>query len=431
MHGDVGLVLLDCMRKGDHHMKRSVIRSSLLTFFLMTILVACFIHQLNETEMGMPHPSPVETEEVADTDEHALEHEVEPPPPTQLTLAAVGDIMMHSTQIEAARKSDGSYDFRDVFQDIKPYLQEADLVFGNLETTFSGREPYTGYPLFNAPDAVADALAEAGLDLIQTANNHTMDTGAEGTVRTYNVLREKGLRPIGTAPSSDEQRPLIVERNDITCAFLAYTYGTNGIPIPEDKPYLVNLIDEATIEKDIREAKKAGAEWVVVGLHFGNEYEREPTDVQRQLVKRVFEMGADVILGSHPHVLQPMEQMEVNGKSKFVIYSLGNFVSNQFFNPYVNKGLVLYLDLEKNNEKETVTLKNVRFLPTVVHRYAQNGTKYTIVPIEEDYVVEGSLPYDYPGLTFPIIADAWEQTTAHMRKYESFPTFRLSDGADE
>lgn len=405
-------------------MKRSVVQSCLLIFIFMICLSACQTPWPGGAVKETNDPPP---ENKTATEEAALEHEPEFPPPTRVTLAAVGDIMMHSTQIEAAKQSDGSYDFRDVFADIKPYLQEADLVYGNLETTFSGNEPYTGYPLFNAPDAVADALTEAGFDIIQTANNHTMDTRTEGALRTYDILVEKGLHPIGTAPSSTARRPALVEKNDITSAFLAYTYGTNGIPVPEDKPYLVNFIDEALIEQDIREAQEAGAEWIVVGLHFGNEYEREPTEEQRKLVRRVFEMGADVILGSHPHVLQPMEQMEVNGKPKFVIYSLGNFVSNQFFNPYVNKGVVLYLDLEKDYEKDAVTLKNVRYLPTIVHRYTQNGTNYSIVPIEEHQVADRSLPYEYPGLTFQMVEEAWKQTTTHMQQYESFPTFRLGD----
>ena len=404
-------------------MQRSRVAAFLLTVILTSVLGAC---QMPPTDQSEP--------EKAETSEEMSEGEAverEPPPAKRVTLAATGDIMVHSTQIKAARQHDGSYDFNSVFTDIQPYLEAADLTFANLETTFGGSEPYTGYPLFNAPDAMADALKNAGFDIIQTANNHTMDSKAKGAVRTYNVLREKGLSPVGTAASPEDRKPLIVEKNGIKLAFLAYTYGTNGIPVPEDQPYLVNLIDEDVIAQDIQQSKEDGAEFIIVGLHFGNEFEREPNEEQRQLVNRVFEMGADVILGGHPHVLQPMEQMEVGGEKKFVIYSLGNFVSNQFSytvsNPYANKGVILYLDIEKHAENETAALKEVRFLPTVVHRYEQNGIGYTILPIEEKHVTSESLPYEYPGLTFNMVQEAWEQTTAHMEQYESFPVFHLEE----
>lgn len=407
-------------------MKRSIALSSAIMFTIMLCLTACQIPLLTQTPSEEPDLPHVETDKPPVNDPEPVH-----PDPTTVTLAATGDIMMHSTQIKAAQNSDGSYDFRSVFSDVKPYFKAADLVYGNLETTLSGQEPYTGYPMFNAPDEVAVALKDAGFHIVQTANNHTMDTRAAGAVRTYEVLKEKGLEPVGTAATAADRQPLILEKNDIKLAFLAYTYGTNGIPIPEDQPHLVNLIDEDLIEQDISDAKAAGAEFIVVGLHYGNEYQREPTEEQRTLTRRVFEMGADVILGGHPHVLQPMERMDVNGEEKFVIYSLGNFVSNQFSytisNPYANKGMILYIDIEKNYEQETVTVKDVRYLPTVVHRYEKNGTGYAIIPIEQQHIAEEVLNYDYPGLSFQMVQEAWEQTTTHMDLYESFPTFQLDE----
>lgn len=410
-------------------MKRSFSIAFAIMFILILSLTACQIPFLTQST---PEKSETPNSKKQDSVEEP-DPEPEPPEPTTVTLAATGDVMMHSTQIKAARKSDGGYDFSREFADIKPYFSAADLVFGNFETTMSGQEPYTGYPMFNAPDEVADALKDAGFDILQTANNHMMDTRAEGAARTYDVLKEKGLNPVGTASKPEDRKPLIVEKNDIKLGFLAYTYGTNGIPVPKDQPYLINLIDEDVIEQDIKEAKAEGAEFIIVGLHFGNEYEREPNEEQRQIVTRVFELGADVILGGHPHVLQPMEHLEVNGKDKFVIYSLGNFVSNQFSytisNPYANKGVVLYLDIEKDYEKQSVALKDVRYLPTVVHRYEKNGTGYTIIPIEQQQIDDQSLAYDYPGLSFKMVKEAWEQTTSHLDKYESFPTFQLDDAA--
>lgn len=396
-------------------------------FVITCLSLSACVFPLHHPESSVPSPErEAAPSEPRPESGREPEPEEEPaPPPTQVTLAAVGDIMLHSTQIDAARQQDGTYDFQDVFADIAPYFDAADLVYGNLETTFSGEKPYTGYPLFNAPDELADALADVGFDLIQTANNHTLDTHAEGAVRTHNVLKEKGMAPVGTAATPADRKPVLLEKNGITLAFLAYTYGTNGIPIPEDQPHLVNVIDEDVMARDIQDARDDGAEFVIVGVHFGNEYEREPTDEQRKLVTRLFEMGADIVLGGHPHVLQPMEQMEVDGDDKFVIYSLGNFVSNQFFNPYVNKGTILYLDIEKDFEKETVTLKDISFLPTVVHRYEQNGTGYAIIPIEEAHIEQETLARRYPGLSFQMVKEAWEQTRSHMGRYESFPIFKL------
>lgn len=412
-------------------MRMRAVAVCVVIFLSMT---ACQIPFLNQSQPNVSDQAPtVPPEQQKPKPEPGPEPEPIPDPAT-VTLAATGDIMTHSTQINAGRQPDESYDFHDVFSDIKPFFAAADLTFGNLETTFKGSEPYTGYPVFNAPDAFADALKEAGFDILQTTNNHAMDSGAAGAARTYEMLLDKGIQPVGTAATPEAQKPVIVEKNDIKLAFLAYTYGTNGIPVPEDQPYLVNLIDEQLIQQQIEEAESAGAEFIIVGLHFGNEYQREPTDAQRQLVTRIFEMGADVILGGHPHVLQPMEHMEINGEDKFVIYSLGNFVSNQFYetmqNDYANKGIVLYLDIVKDYEKEAVTLRDVRYLPTVVHRYNQNGIGYAILPIEQQDIQSETLNFEYPGLTFQTIQDAWEQTTSHIVKYESFPTFTLERAAD-
>lgn len=333
--------------------------------------------------------------------------------------------MLHMPQIRAAVKSDGTYDFTRVFKEVTPYLKRADLVFGNLETTLSGTPPYRGYPLFNAPDEIADALKTAGFNVLQTANNHALDSGAKGVIHTSKTLLKKEIYPVGTAitPGGDS---VIIEKNGIAVGFLAYTYGTNGIPIPKDQPYLVNRIDERKITRDIRSIRASGAEFVVVGLHFGNEYAREPSDEQRSLVTHVFKSGADVVLGGHPHVLQPMEFMEVDGQQKFVIYSLGNALSNQFFNPNVNKGIVLYIDIVKDYETDTVRLDSVTYLPTIVHRFQAGRTGYVILPIEERYVQEKTIPYRYPGLSYKTIREAWHQTTSHMKRYENFPVFDRS-----
>lgn len=354
----------------------------------------------------------------------ALEPKPEEEEPKGARLAAFGDIMMHSPQVRAGKKADGSYDFRSFFTQVKPYIESADIAIGNFETTLAGpSKPYSGFPRFNAPDAIADALRDTGVDLVSTANNHSMDTGTEGAIRTYQVLNEAGIKPVGTAPSAEDRHATVVEKNGITFAFLAYTEWTNGLPVPKDKPYLVNLIDTEQIARDIREAREhQGADFVCVSLHFGVEYQRHPNLFQINTARQVLEDGADVILGSHPHVLQPMEKVTINGQEKLIIYSMGNFISNQR-DLYTDEGIIIYMDVEKDPKTKQIILKNVSFLPTYVHRYRESGiSQYAIIPMETNK--PESLPH-YPAISESKWRTTWEHTQSLMKKKGSFPTFSL------
>lgn len=333
-------------------------------------------------------------------------------------IAATGDIMLHSPQIASGRQRDGSYDFSAFFKEIKPYFSSADLSIANLEVSFGGKEPYSGYPRFNSPDQLVDAVRDGGINIVSTANNHAMDMGAVGLKRTYQIVNEKGIKTVGTAPSTQDRKATVVTKKGIKIAFLAYTESTNGFPIP--KPYLLNKIDPAQIDKDIKEVQAQGVDFVVVSLHFGKEYQRVPNEYQRKIAQHVFESGADVILGSHPHVIQPMKKLKINGKERFIIYSMGNFISNQT-DPYTDEGIIVYLDVEK--KKGETTLKNISYLPTLCHRYRSNGkSKYVVVPIEKR--LPTALPL-YPGITHK----KWTQTYDHTHQLTSselFPVFRLN-----
>ncbi|MFC4077946.1 CapA family protein [Salinithrix halophila] len=341
--------------------------------------------------------------------------------PSHLRLAVVGDLMMHDTQIQAGKQVDGSYNYDSFFKEVKPWFKQADLVVGNLETTLPGEsKPYSGYPLFRAPDAYGQALREAGFDLVSTANNHSMDAGEEGVVRTYRKLKKLGIEPVGTSPGPEPQEPVLVKRNGINLSFSAYTYGTNGIPLPKGKEYLVNHIQTEKIKEDIRKSKAKGADYIAVMLHFGLEYQREPNAEQKRVVKEVLESGADVVLGGHPHVLQPMEYPKQNGREKFVIYSLGNFVSDQV-KPYTNDGVILYLDLLKKH-KEKTQLKKVSYIPTYVHKFREGGTRqFTVIPINKGS--EGVKTPSYPSLAERDLKRAWKDTTTLMNRYDEFPVF--------
>lgn len=310
---------------------------------------------------------------------------------TEAKLIAVGDIMMHGSQIRSGYNSQTkSYSYETFFREVKDILATGDWVIGNLETTLAGAEAkYTGYPRFNAPAELADAIKEAGFNILTTANNHSLDRNEKGVLKTLENVKERGLKPVGTAESQEESEEiLIVENHEISLAILAYTYGTNGIPIPKGKDYLVNLIKEEEIVTDILKARQLGADIVTVALHFGSEYQRQPNAKQKQLVEVLIKAGADIILGSHPHVVQPYQIFEVPGeggeiRKAVAIYSMGNFISNQRGN-YKDLGVIFEVNLQKNFPEETVEIVEVEALPTWVHRYRQNGKWiFRVLPLEK------------------------------------------------
>ncbi|WP_317855072.1 CapA family protein [Chakrabartyella piscis] len=281
----------------------------------------------------------------------------------EVSFAVVGDIMVHSYQYnEAYDWETGTYDFSHNFQDMKEYFTGYDFVLGNLETTFGGYA--ADYPMFSTPDEFMETLVDAGFNVLSTANNHSMDAGAAGVVRTLDVLDAAGMDHFGTYRSEEEQNEiLIIEKNGLEVAFLSYTYGTNGLPVPED--YLVNVMNETTMVEQIRQAEEM-ADLVVMMPHMGNEYESAPREIHKAWIDLMIESGADIIFASHPHVLQPMEYRQIeqpNGEitDGFVIYSLGNFISSQT-DPPRNASIVLYLTVEQVGT-DLPTVKEVEFMP--------------------------------------------------------------------
>lgn len=318
-------------------------------------------------------------------------------PPAYATLLAVGDIMVHMPQLPAYYDpSTDQYDFSPWFARTAPILQKGDWVIGNLETPLAGADlKYTGYPRFNAPAELADALHGAGFDLVSTANNHSLDRGFAGVQQTLDHVRKAGLIPVGTAASPEEAEQLtIVERNGIRMGFLAYTYGTNGIPMPEDKPYAVSHIDLDRMAQDIGRLREAGADVVTVSVHFGVEYQKLPNDEQRSIARFLIGSGADIVLGSHPHVVQPYEMIEIPASESplleerkgIVIYSLGNFISNQTGDGK-DVGLIFGMRLMKiflEDGRSVTVLDSVELSPTWVHIVRKNGKRhYTIQPLRQ------------------------------------------------
>lgn len=258
---------------------------------------------------------------------------IEKPKPAEAMLLFAGDAMQHQAQLDEALKAgDGkNYDYSYCFSLIAPTIQEADYAVVNLEVPLGGGPSYSGYPCFSAPDSYAEALKEAGFDMMLTANNHCLDRRDKAARRTLTALDRLGVDHIGTyhdRAQRDTLVPFIRDINGIKVGFLNYTYGTNGIE-PKDG-IEVALIDREKIAKEIAKTRKAGAEILVVAVHWGIEYVLNENKAQRSLAQFLVDKGVDLVIGGHPHVIQPMQVVENDstGKRSLVVYSLGNFISN-------------------------------------------------------------------------------------------------------
>lgn len=301
-----------------------------------------------------------------------------------LTLMFIGDVMGHGPQIRSAYNDEtNSYDYEDVFSRVSPLFGLADITIANLEVTLAG-EPYTGYPQFSSPDELVDGLTSSGVNVLVTANNHTVDRGKHGIIRTIDVLTEKGIPYAGSyydAQHKDTTYPLIIEQNGIRLALLNYTYGTNGIPVPS--PTVVNLIDTALIRADYNKAQSLNVDEVIVCIHWGNEYQRTPAIQQLQLTRFMHDLGIRLVIGSHPHVIQRMEASfdTDTTEGRVAVYSLGNFVSNQR-QQYRNGGAVVALNIVKENGKTLIN--NAAHALVWVHTPIVNGKKlYRVLPVAD------------------------------------------------
>jgi len=339
-----------------------------LTFLILIILTAFISYFFSITNNVNQIPS--DNGELIDT----------------ITISAVGDLMCHTQQIRDAKLSDGSFDFSHMFYFVKPILEQSDITIGNLETVLAGSEKkFSGYPLFNSPDEFALAIKEAGFDLLVTSNNHCLDRGFYGLERTIKILDSLGIKHSGTYITDEEaEKILTLEIKNIKMAFLSYTYGTNGIPTPKGKEFCVSLIDTTKIKSDIQKAKQLNVDKIIVYLHWGSEYQRFPNSSQKKLADFLFDNGVDVILGSHPHVIQPSEFKALidtlgNEKKVFVVYSMGNFISNQR-KRFTDSGVIVHLKFVKNFSTNQTYIDTVTFTPTYVSKV--NG-RFRIIPVKE------------------------------------------------
>ena len=283
-------------------------------------------------------------------------------PDRRARLFFVGDIMAHRPQVNAARHfGAGSYDFRPQFKEILPLLSGADLLIGNLETVLGGARTdadYTGYPLFNTPDSLLDALKDAGFNVLLLANNHANDKKPQGLLRTLKEIEKRGLLWVGLDDPEEGRSPvpLLIEVQGIQVALLNYMYGSNTALPAKGTQLRPSIINEVQMLKDIATAREKSADIVLVCLHWGAEYSLKPSSAQRALASKLQEGGADVIIGAHPHVPQPIEITSASddGRPQLVAWSLGNFVSNQRPIPR-ERNLLLSVEITKNQAGSRVS----------------------------------------------------------------------------
>ena len=320
-----------------------------------------------EEVLAEPEETPVEVPEEPS--------EPEPPAPTTATLAVCGDAMSHMPVTNDAWDGE-KYDYVRVMSGAKSRVEAADYAVVNLETTFAGGPKYSGYPAFNSPDGMAQGLKDLGFDLCLTANNHSLDKGWSGLSRTLDVLDETGLAHVGTSRSQEERDAnlVVADVGGISVAFLGYTYGTNGIPVPKDHPYCINVfntdylsglreLDRDRLAADLEQAKAANADLIAVMIHWGVEYQTKQNAYQEEVADFLFANGADIILGGHSHVPQPMELRTLeDGRQGFVCYSLGNFISSQN-DEYTDTTAVLTLELTRDNETGEAQVTGYSYAP--------------------------------------------------------------------
>lgn len=346
-------------------------------------------------------------------------------------IMANGDLLYHDGLYMSAQKADGSYDFSENFTYVKDWLQQGDLVLGDFEGTIRSDYPLGGYPLFNAPEAVVPAIKDAGYQVVDLAHNHILDSGLEGVFTTAKAFENHGISPVGvyTHKNRDKAPILIKEVKGIKIAILAYSYGFNGLESnlsQKEMDHHLSTFDEDKMKAEIKQAEKE-ADITVVMPQTGIEYQLEPNEEQVELYHKMVDWGADIIFGGHPHVVQPSEILEKDGQKKLIIYSMGNFISNQRIETmagvdtaeWTERGVLMDVTIEKT-DKGTI-IKKAQAHPSWVSRvekgtYSPEGyplyTYQTL--ILEDFIEGGKYRNQLDQATKDRIDTAYKEMKEHV-----------------
>lgn len=351
------------------------------------------------------------------------------------SLSSVGDLLIHAPVFNSVWKQDGTYDFNLIFQYVKPYLEKADYCIANLEVSLGGTDnglQYSGYPLFNCPDSIVDAAKNMGTDMLLLANNHTYDCGYAGFIRKIGVIKNNSLAYSGVASDNIEKLYNVVNINGIKVGIVNYTYETpstgegnkaiNGILIDKNAVNLVNTFNYdkldvfyADLEKKISDMKNDGAEAIIVYPHWGTEYLLEANEYQKEMAQKMSDLGVDVIIGGHPHVVEPIEviESEISGKRTICLYSMGNFISNQrrhlmnLSTGNTEDGMIFTVNFEKYGDGR-VLVKSVEAIPTWVN--LTNGC-YRVIPLDKTNG-DWKSTFNLDDYTFALANESYNRTMA-------------------
>lgn len=361
--------------------KKYVIFSLIIIVIVGTVATLLFLNTKNES------PKIEEKKEIK------KEPEVKT---SKLSLVMVGDALLHSSVYNDAYKN-GVYDFSSQLEFIKPIIQKYDLAFYNQETILGGKElGLSDYPTFNSPWEFGNAMIDAGFNLVSLANNHTLDKGEKAVLKSCEFWQDKDVLTAGSYCSNEEANEIkIREKNGIKYTLLAYTYGTNGIPVPQGKEYLVNLYSDEKVKHDIEQVKDK-VDLLMVSMHWGTEYKTVPTEEQKRQAEYLSSLGVDIIIGTHPHIIEPITYIN----DTLVIYSLGNFISAQSTNNDYNTVIELMtsVDVIKEEKEGQITIKLDNLNNELLYNYYQKGSRWTnfkVIPFSQ---MNASYNSDYQRL---------------------------------
>ena len=396
---------------------------------LIVVAISMALTLLAEGLKGIPlvNSSATTVSQTADSKEKNTATEQE----TSARIMANGDLLYHDIIYISAKKADGTYDFHENFEYVKPWLKQADLVLGDFEGTVNKDHYLAGYPLFNAPGEVMDAIKDAGYQVLDLAHNHILDSQIEGVVSTADAIEKAGMTPVGvyTHESRDKAPLVIKEVKGIKVAILAYSYGFNGIEqsiSQEDYNRYLSDLDEDKMKAEIERAEKE-ADITIIMPQMGVEYQIEPTEEQKKLYHKMIDWGADIIFGGHPHVVEPAETVEKDGDKKLIIYSMGNFISNQRIETmqdvenakWTERGVLMDVTIKKKSGKTTIETAQAH--PSWVSRTPKGGYSPEGYPlylyqtyILEDFIEGGKYRSQLDEATKERIDTAYKEMNEHV-----------------
>ena len=397
----------------------------LLTSVVISMMLTLLVEGARGISLSSSAPSSTHQQSSSQAKNAETEQE------TSARIMANGDLLYHDIIYISAKKSDGTYDFHENFEYVKPWLKQADLVLGDFEGTVNKDHYLAGYPLFNAPGEVMDAIKDAGYQVLDLAHNHILDSQIEGVVSTAQAIEKAGMTPIGVyTHESRDQAPIVIkEVNGIKVALLAYSYGFNGIEqyiSQEDYNRYLSDLNEDKMKAEIERAEKE-ADITVIMPQMGIEYQLEPTEEQKTLYHKMIDWGADIIFGGHPHVVEPAETVEKDGDKKLIIYSMGNFLSNQRIETmqdeenakWTERGVLMDVTIKKKDGKTRI--ETAKAHPTWVNRtpkgtYSPEGYPLFLYQtyILEDFIEGGSHRDKLDEATKERIDTAYKEMNEHV-----------------